>query len=57
MVENYELMPWHQLKEIIFDIYDHRVKHTPELCGSVNTNYCSLNEHLLMFFIDKYRKR
>lgn len=50
-------MPWHHLKEIIYDIYDHRVKHTPELCGSINTNYCTFNEHLMMYFVDKYRRR
>ena len=50
-------MPWFQLKEILFDIYDHRIANSPELNGSVNTAYCSLAEHLPMFFLDKYRKR
>lgn len=57
LVETYELMPWFQLKEILFDIYDHRIKNAPELNGSINTTYCSLAEHLPMFFIEKYRKR
>ena len=57
ILEAYELMPWFQLKEILFDVYDHRVKHAPELNGSVNTAYCSLAEHLPMFFLEKYRKR
>jgi len=57
LVEKYELMPWHQLKDCIFDIYDHRIRHAPELNGSVNTNYCTLSEHLLMFYVDKYRRR
>lgn len=42
---------------MIFDIYDHRIRHAPELAGSVNTSYCSLNEHIMMYFIDKYEKR
>ena len=41
----------------MFDIYDHRILYSPELNGSVNTNYCSLNEHLIIFFMDLYRKR
>jgi hypothetical protein len=57
ILESYELMPWFQLKDILFDVYDHRVKHAPELNGSVNTAYCSLTEHLPMFFLEKYRKR
>ena len=41
----------------MFDIYDHRIKHEPELNGTVNTSYCPLNEHVLMFFVDKYKRR
>ena len=41
----------------MFDIYDHRILHAPELNCSVNTNYCSLNEHMLVFFMDQTRSR
>lgn len=57
LVENYELMPWVQLKAVMFEVYDHRIKHAPELNGSANANYCTMNEHLLMFFVDEYRRR
>ena len=57
MVENYELMPWYLYKEQLLDIYDHRIRNAPELNGSVNTNYCALNEHVLMFFVEKHEKR
>mmetsp|Transcript_20352 Transcript_20352/g.31085 ORF Transcript_20352/g.31085 Transcript_20352/m.31085 type:complete len:230 (+) Transcript_20352:339-1028(+) len=57
LLDGYELMPWFQFKDILFDIYDHRIRNSPELNGSVNTNYCSLNEHILLFFLDKYRLR
>lgn len=50
-------MPWLQVKDIIFDIYDHRIRNAPEINGSCNTNYCALNEHLLIFFVDKKRSR
>jgi len=56
-VENYELLPWFKFKNTLFDIYDHRILHSPELNGSVNTNYCSLNEHLLVYYMDHYRTR
>jgi hypothetical protein len=50
--DKFELMQWYQFKDILFDIYDHRIKNAPELNGAANTNYCCLNEHLLMFFVD-----
>lgn len=50
-------MAWYKFKELVFDIYDHRILHAPELNGSVNTNYCALNEHLLIFMMDRYKKR
>ena len=50
-------MPWFLLKELMFDIYDHRIKNAPEINGSANTNYCTLNEHLLIFFVNKCRNR
>lgn len=50
-------MPWFQFKDILFDLYDHRIKYAPELNGAANTSYCALNEHLIMFFVEKYDKR
>ena len=50
-------MPWHKLKEIIFDIYDHRIRYSSEINGIANTNYCTLNEYLIIFFIFKVRNR
>ena len=57
IMDTYELLPWHQFREIMFDIYDHRIKHAAELNGSVNTAYCSMNEHVIMFFVEKYKER
>ncbi len=57
ILEKYELMPWCVFKDILFDLYDHRIKFAPELNGAANTSYCSLNEHILMFFVEKYLKR
>lgn len=56
-VEKYELLEWDYFKSIIFEIYDHRIKHAPELNGSANLNYVAMNEHILLYFVDKYRTR
>ena len=57
IMEKYELMEWHQFKEVIFAIYDHRIKHAPELNGGANSSYCALNEHMIMYFVDEYKHR
>ena len=56
-VEKYELLEWDYVKNVFFEIYDHRIKYAPELSGSVNCNYVALNEHLIIYFVDKYRNR
>lgn len=50
-------MAWYKFKELVFDVYDHRILHAPELNGSVNTNYVTLSEHVLIFFVSKYKRR
>ena len=57
LLEDFEYIPWFKFKEMMFDVYDHRILHAPELNGSVNTNYCALNEHFLVYFVDQLRKR
>lgn len=57
LVDSYTMIPWFKFKDIMFDVYDHRILHAPELNGAVNTSYCSLNEHLLVYFMDLCRKR
>ena len=54
IAEKYELIPWTIFKDILFDVYNHRIQYAPELNGAANTSYCSLSEHLLIFFVDKY---
>jgi len=52
-----KLIPWPDFKILLFDIYDHRIFHAPEINGAVNTTYMSLDEHLLVFFLEKYKVR
>jgi hypothetical protein len=37
---------------MIFDIYDHRIKHAEEIDGSINTTYMSFDEHLLVVMLE-----
>jgi len=57
IVQEYDIMSWHAFKEILFNVYDHRIKYAAELNGGVNTSYCSLAEHILIFIIDHYPRR
>jgi hypothetical protein len=44
-------------KESIGEIYDHRIEHAPEINGAINTTYMTLDEHMLIFFVEKHRTR
>ena len=57
LVKEYEIMAWSRFKELIFDIYDHRILHAPEINNSMNATYCTLNEHLLIYFVEVHRRR
>lgn len=57
LVKDYEIMAWSRFKELIFDIYDHRIMHAPEINNSMNATYCTLNEHLLIYFVEVHRQR
>jgi hypothetical protein len=49
-----KFMPWNQFKHLLFDIYDHRIENAPEINGAINTTYLALEEHLVLFFVEKY---
>ena len=50
------LEPWPEFSRLIYDICDHRIENSPEINGSINNSYISLDEHLLMFFCLNDRK-
>ena len=50
-----KIKPWKKFKELLFDIYDHRIEHAWEINGAINNTYLSLDEHLLIFFVEKYK--
>ena len=48
---------WADFKQTIYEIYDHRILHAPEINGAINTTYLGMNEHLILFFTHKYKVR
>jgi hypothetical protein len=52
-----KLMKWQAVKDLIWEIYDHRILHAPEINGTINTSYMTLNEHLLVFMMERYKNR
>ena len=42
---------------MMYDIYDHRIYHAPEVNGVINTTYLCLEEYILLFFLEKHKLR
>mmetsp|Transcript_16847 Transcript_16847/g.16097 ORF Transcript_16847/g.16097 Transcript_16847/m.16097 type:complete len:279 (+) Transcript_16847:1881-2717(+) len=51
------VLPWPEFKSLIYEIYDFRIYHAFELNGAINTNYISLEEYLLVYFLEKHKLR
>lgn len=51
------LPAWTDFKQTIYEIYDHRILHAPEINGAINNSYLGMNEHLILFFTNKYKIR
>lgn len=51
---NYRVEEWKKFKVKLFDIYEHRIKHAMEISGTINTASLTLEEHLLIYFIEKH---
>lgn len=51
------LLAWEVYKLEIVKVLDHRIQHTQELTGSVNTSHITMAEHLLLYFIEKFKTR
>ena len=37
---------------MLFEILDHRIAQAPEINGVVNTSYMSLDEHLVIYYVN-----
>lgn len=51
------LMTWVGFKQMIWDIYVHRIQHAQEISGHVNHSYMAMDEHMIIFFLQKYKRR
>jgi len=55
--EKGRVVPWAFFKKQLYEIYNERILYTPEINGSVNSNYLSLEEFLILFFMKKHKLR
>ena len=52
-----KLFPWITMKQLIFSIYDHRIQHSPEISGMITESYLKMDEHLVIFFLERNKSR
>jgi hypothetical protein len=45
------------MKQTIFQIYDHRIHHAPEIQGMITENYLKMDEHLVIYFLERSKGR
>ena len=57
LLETYELIPWAKFKVMLFQVYDHRIENAHEINGLTNMNYCTLQEYVLIYAMDKLKDR
>ena len=50
-------MPWPEFKQVIYEVYEHRIAYAFETNGVINTSYVALEEYLIIFFMDKFKLR
>lgn len=51
------LIQWVTMKATIFEIYDHRIAHSEEIDGTINSSHMSFDEHLILFMLEKHKTR
>lgn len=51
------VLPWTYFKKLIYDIYEERIQNSPEIYGSINSNYIPLEEFVLIYFLNKCKLR
>jgi len=52
-----KLHSWSAFKSLLFQIYDHRIMHSQEIYGSINTVYVTMVEHILLYVVETSRNR
>ena len=56
-LKDFKLTPWIEFKQLIFKVYDHRIENAAEVNGFILNSYVTLNEYLVVFFMDVFRDR
>ena len=55
--EKGRVVPWPYFKKQLFEIYNDRIQQASEINGSINSNYLSLEEFLILYFLKKHKLR
>lgn len=55
--EKGRVVPWTYFKKQMFEIYSDRIANSSEINGAVNSNYLSLEEYLILYFLKKHKLR
>ena len=54
---NYRVEEWKKFKMKLFEVYEHKIENAPEIGGCVNNSYLGLDEHFVIYFMEKYRDK
>jgi hypothetical protein len=54
---NYRVEEWKKFKLKLFEIYEHRIENAAEISGAINGSYLGLDEHLILYFMEKHRDK
>lgn len=45
------VLPWPHFRKLLYSVINDRIDNSQEIYGSVNSNYLSLEEYLIIYFI------
>jgi hypothetical protein len=52
-----KLMQWVAMKQMLLQILDHRLEHAEEIDSNVNNTYMTMDEHLIIYLLQKHQTR
>ena len=57
MKVNFRVEEWSKFKKKLFDIYEHRIENAQEICGATNHSYMALEEHFLIYWLERFNNK
>ena len=57
MKVNFRVEEWSKFKKKLFDIYEHRIENAQEICGAINHSYMALEEHFLIYWLERFNNK